>query len=360
MIRSENVTNILIVSPQPQKMTEWLKDIINDFNVRLHRAYTCMDGYNLLERYHPIIIIVDGMVEDMNAMSFVSIVKDVSEYGNNCKLLLYNVERILQNTKADFYCLTSNEIELRETMQAQVRTFINNRLMQFNHSDEIQIARHRQLEQLPRAIDTDLFYVYNIFSPFGELSGDGLDYWLTESQVGFCGFLFDCTGHDLVSYTQGTTIRTLIKKDFTFYSPKDGLFKSLSDVFVDVNNDLFNLDNDPIVAAAIIFCLDLEKQELVCCSAGIPAFYVRHTGQTHLEPIMLQNYILGCEYGVGYEETRLKLDDIEEIMFTSDGFSELFLHKNQLPKPNIAKHDDVSAIRIMFKRHSRKLGIYQH
>ena len=338
---------ILIVSPEAETMQQWLKEALDNFNIAYCPTHNCHEGFDAFARLKPPLIIVDGNVEDMNAMSFGTIIKDMA-VNNDCYLYLYHVEKILQNTKADFFCINERDDELKEAMQAQVRSFLNARFMKYNHSDEINIARSRQLEQLPKPLETPNFNVYNIFSPLSELSGDGLDYWLSKDGKDFFGFLFDCTGHDINSNIQGGTLRAFIKKGCMFFHTR--YLQSLADVFHDVNNDLFELDAEPLVAAAIIFYIDCEKNVMTCCSAGIPAFYMRRVGEDMLKPVMLKNYLLGYEPDVVYDEIEVNLNDVEEIMFTSDGFSELFYHKKDLPKKNIAKHDDVSAIKINIKR----------
>ena len=339
--------NILIVSPKAVIMRTWLVDELKGFNINFKLALSCDEGFDLFNKNKPALVIVDGDVEDMNAMSFVTIIKDTAA-GNYCKCYLYHVDKILQNTKADFYCINENDAELRETMRAQVRAFLNSRYMKYNHADEIQIAKSKQLEQLPKSINNAFFSVYNIFSPLSELSGDGLDYWLSKDEKGFYGFLFDCTGHDLMSFTQGGSLRMLLKKGCMFF--QTGHLSSLSEVFHDVNNDLFDLDVDPMIAAAVMFYIDCENNKLTCCSAGIPSLYLKYTADTELQPFLMKNYLLGFAPNMNYDETEIDLSDVTELMFTSDGFSELFFHRNNLPKENIAKHDDVSAIKIIFKR----------
>lgn len=356
MTRPPQMVHILIVSPKSGIMRNDLTESLEDFYVFFHTAYTCSEGFDLFDKYNPSLVIVDGYVEDMNAMSFVTILKDMvltnGDDGFDYKVYLYQVEKILRNTKADFYCINDNDDEVRETMQAQVRSFLNEHFMKYNHSDEIDVARLKQLEQLPKPIKTDDFIIYNIFSPFFELSGDGLDYWLTKNKKSFYGFLFDCTGHDFNSYVEGNKLRALLKQTFINYYHTNR-FKKLSDVFVLVNKYLFDVDENPLLAAAIIFHIDVEKNELICVSAGIPAFYVRYTAQPSMKPIKLRNFNLGVINDVDFDELKMSLDNVEEIMFTSDGFSELFGHKDNLPKADIAKHDDVSAVKVIFKRHGK-------
>lgn len=50
-----------------------------------------------------------------------------------------------------------------------------------------------------------------------------------------------------------------------------------------------------------------------------------------------------------FVERQLKITDINEIIFSSDGFNEIVYHHDDLPK-KMAKHDDVSAITIKLKR----------
>ena len=118
----------------------------------------------------------------------------------------------------------------------------------------------------------------------------------------------------------------------------------------DVNNDLFSIDNDPTPACAILFDIDLTNQRLRYCSSAIPNFYFIRAGSDRVEEVKLQNYPLAAMEEVEFQEDEMSLDGIRDLIFASDGFSELFLGKrdeNSITS-DIAKHDDVSAVMIRF------------
>ena len=186
----------------------------------------------------------------------------------------------------------------------------------------------------------------NVYSPFSELSGDGLDYWTGEDEHGLYGLLFDCTGHDIVSFLQVGEIRALLKKGCKYY--QSNVYKSLSEIMQNVNTDLFGLHgDDTICTAAIIFYFDFKKNILHYCSAGIPGFYVKYQNAAVIKKIECRNYLIGYTPDATFKTQTLALNDVNEVIFSSDGFSELLFIKGNI---DLAKHDDVSAILITLKR----------
>lgn len=339
------MNQILIISQEAKKLLNWLESIIADYNIDYSLAESGISGIEKYNTCKPCLVFIDCHLKDINGMSLASIIKD-TENGSKCSVYLYNTDKILRNTKADYYFLTLNENELKANITLRTEQFFDERFMKKQHSKELEQAKIRQYEHLPEAIDNNIFKINMLFSPFGELSGDGLDYWFVENKNGLYGLLFDCTGHDINSHTMSEQIRTLLKKALRLYQL--GVFEKLSDVMVDINNDLFDIEINPVPTAAIIFHIDFKDGILRYCTAGIPAFYVKQYGDTDFKEINTANYLLGYETHVQFEEDNMYLENIDEIIFSSDGFSELLY--GQLPKEDIAKHDDVSAIMVRLKR----------
>lgn len=337
------MNQILIISKEANKILTWLQPLFKKYDVLWNLAEDGISGIEKYTKYTPCLVFIDCQLPDFNGMSLASIIKD-TEDGEKSSIYLYNTEKILHNTKADYFFLTLDEQELKVNMYARVEQFLENHFMKKQHSSEIERAKINQYERLPDNMNHTAFQVNILFSPFAELSGDGLDYWIGEDETGLYGFIFDCTGHDIVSFTMAGQIRTLLKKACRVFQM--GIMHQLSDVMADVNHDLFDIDVDPIPTAAIVFYIDLRENILRYCTAGIPAFYVRQEKQ--LKAVPTRNYLLGYEPEVEYTEKRMSLKEVDEIIFSSDGFSELLF--GQLPKKDMAKHDDVSAILIRLKR----------
>ncbi|WP_196601150.1 SpoIIE family protein phosphatase [Pectinatus frisingensis] len=336
--------SILLVTQKPQKIIYCLDKVLKEYHISIYVAKSGLEGISKYTEKVPTMVLIDNNLPDLNGMSFTSILKD-TKTGHNCVVYVFNVDKFLQNTKADYFFPKVDNDNLTECLRLQVKAFFDKRALQSQHSDEIARARLKQNEILPERVETNIFQVDNVYSPFSELSGDGLDYWTGEDKKGLYGLLFDCTGHDIVSFLQVGEIRALLKKGCKYY--QSGVYSNLSEIMKSANEDLFALHgDDTICTAAVIFYFDFEKNILHYCSAGIPSFYIKRGNK--MEEILMENYLIGYEPDVEFDEKVLELEDIDEIIFSSDGFSELLFKDIQDTDP--AKHDDVSAILVKLKR----------
>lgn len=337
---------ILLISNDPAPVMEWLKDWTSKYDVSLFEATDGLSGLQQYNQLHPVLTVIDACLKDLNGMSLASIIKDTQD-GNEATIYLYNLKKILQNTKADFYFVVENDKELYDAMQAQVHSFLEKRFMEKMHSSEIMRAEKQQYDQLPRPIDNSIFKISTLFSPMAKLSGDCYDYWTGEDDTGLYGFLFDCTGHDIMSFSQVGMIRSFLKKSCKMYQM--GLIEGgTSEVLSEVNNDLFTVDTNPTPVAAIVFFINFKDNTLEYCTAGIPSFFIRENGA--IKVIESSNFLLGFIDNSEFHSETMHLDTIDEIIFSSDGFSELLFHNDDIREADIAKHDDVSAITIWLKR----------
>lgn len=342
---------VLIVSPQGQKIFEWLSPICDTFDIVCRTTPNGLDAIRLFYKISPCLIIIDCHLPDINGMSLASILKD-TESGGKSEIYLFNVKQIRKNTKADYFFISHDEKELQLNMSTKTQSFLEKLFMKTQHSTEIERAKINQYEHLPEIINNKTLHVGLLFSPYAELSGDGLDYWLGDEHELY-GLLFDCAGHDIVSFTMAKQIRTLLKRGCISYQL--GVHNNLSDILADVNQDLFNIDVNPEPTCALVFHINLQERRLICCTAGISPFFIKKykNGNEMLEAVKLKNYPLGYEPDIEFNEIEIDLKDIKEIIFSSDGFYELL--NKEYPVDETAKHDDVSAIiiRIKDKRQER-------
>lgn len=343
-----NIQNsILLVMREPKKISGWIQNALKAYsNIHIITAITGMQGFVKFNEYLPSLIIVDHDLPDLSGMSFSSIIKGM-EKGRMSTIYVLGVTSLVQNAKADYFF--PKEVN-KDLFSMQLRTFFDRQVMMAQHSDEIARAKLKQNEFLPEKLDTMSFKVDTIYSPFGELSGDGIDYWYGEDKDGLFGLIFDCTGHDIVSFLQVGEIRALLKRGCKFFQLGMPTTSSLGDILKNVNDDLFALHgDDTIPTAAVVFYFDFKTKTLHYCSAAIPAFYLRYKGESGLKEILMENCLIGYERDSEFEEKSISLEGVEEVIFSSDGFSELLSQNMDLKKIENAKHDDVSAILIQMK-----------
>lgn len=353
----------LAVSSNPH-IAVWLREWVEKHRARVDVAANAVDALRLYKEFSPSLIIIDNELPDMNGMSLASIIKD-GEDGDKVTLILYNMKRILGGAKADVYLpKTTTEAELMDALKAQVVSYFDARYLKAMHSEELHRAKLRQYSLLPSVIQTKQFRVSNVYSPMNELSGDGLDYWIGEDSRGLYGFLFDCTGHDFVSFAQGGSVRGILKKTLRLYQysqdGKKGLgvenCSTLASAMKEFNEFLFLVDKNPEPVSVILFHLNFAQGIFRFCSAGIPAILYRRTGETRHLPLRANNYLIGYEEGVNFTEQELSLTGIDEVIVSSDGFYELVFkgEAEAALSDTIAKHDDVSAIMIELTREGRR------
>ena len=345
--------HILVVSPRAETIRRWIKGKANEyFNASIYIALDGINGLHKVQKYFPVFVIVDDMLPDMSGLSFASVVKDTVE-GQESSILVFGVDEFLMNAKADFFLPPMDDGDLQNFLVAQMESFLKNKYLTQAHREEYRLRKMEQLKQLPKQIDTRWVNISNIFSPYDELSGDGFDYWISpQPNVNdeiLYGFLYDCTGHGPESYPLVSSIRTLLKKNMRLY--EHYRYPSLATVMKKSNDTI--IDTTPrselTPAAAVAFHVSFKEKKLKYCTAGIPSFFVKYVGDHGYEKIDCCNFLLGMFPDVSFDEKEMSLDGIDELVFSSDGFSEILYHQHDDAFQE-AKHDDVSAITIQLKR----------
>lgn len=322
------------------------KDILTIINYR----------FNSLEQIHmddpiaallsskqkkPDIVFVDANMKLLNGFSFSAI---ISGYKENCEIfIICDKEKKYQNIKslsdAHIISFPYNISNLANEIQIILEKHIAIRQNQSfcwssRTGSSIEKVKKDQRNTLPKAIHTSIHIDY-IFSPYDELSGDCLDFWYSPKENIIYGFLFDCTGHDIHSFAQVREMRTLFRLMFALRR------NSLNVWLQNVNNELFRLyDEDTYCTTAIAFEVNLNTNIIRYCSAGIPYFWIKNNGE--YEQVFMENFLIGCEPGCEFEENQVSIYPGKEIIFCSDGLSEL-IGKDlaRLKKP---QQDDISSI----------------
>ena len=345
---------ILIVSPRAEIIREWLKGKADSyFNLSIYIALSGVDGLRKVQKYLPVFIIADNNLPDMNGMSFASITKDTIE-GQESHILVFGIDTFLINAKADSFLPPLDDRQLQIFLTAHMESYLKNKYFVQAHREEYESRKTEQLNQLPKNLDNEFVSISNIFSPYDELSGDGFDYWIppgSQYEGVLYGFLYDCTGHGPESYPFVSSIRKLMKKNLKLYERH--FFHSLAEVMKKANSAIMDTTpgNEMTPAAAVAFYVDFKGKLLKYCTAGIPSFYVRYTGKHGFEKMECRNYLLGMFPDVDFDEEEMSLSGVDELVFASDGLSEIIYHQNDDDVEfREAKHDDVSAINIKLKR----------
>lgn len=337
------VDRVLVISPNGEMIKEWLMQLGKSFSFRISIEDNSIHGLYAAKKQMPMLAIIDDELPDMNGMCLATILHDMVE-GKDTTIYVINVKQLLPNTKADYFLPKMEKDDLKVFLMTQLRTFFTNRNYSRIYSDDIAGKRTDQLANLPRILRGRDFLIQSVFSPYDQLSGDGFNYYLADDGMVY-GYLYDCTGHGPMAYPYVAGIRKILDKSCMLL--ERGFYDNLSQEMADVNRDVFNtaMDGDPATPAVLLFRLDFERDSFQLCSAGIPAFYLKRLDKDIFEKHTVRNFLLGIEEDAFFNEEQFRISDLDEIMLATDGWLEIYNHRNHLPKPS-AKHDDVSMVRI--------------
>lgn len=343
-----NTISILVIKQDAEKFIESLRYGLEN-KADIYSAATGLDGLLMCQNLKPGIVIIDTNLEDLNGMTVSSIIKDNYECRYSLVYLI-GIDCLLENTKADRYINSKIPYEI---LIAQIKRDFKKISGDLELSEEWENGVIRQYDCLVQdfsSVDTGgAFKVNRLLSPYHYLSGDGFFYKLLKSddgdssKDGLYGFIFDCEGHDLSSYGQVAAILYIIKTAMWRY--QSGNLTSLNQVMAAVNEEIFSSYNSTTLIPALCFFMDINATAFRYCSAGIPTFLVKYKGHHKADSIKCRSFILGYDQDSTWDENLLKMDDVEEIILTTDGLNDLLREKSSDDNTQVfAKHDDISAI----------------
>lgn len=225
-------------------------------------------------------------------------------------------------------------------------------------------AQKKQLSGLPAKLVLDRCEIDYIYIPYDYLSGDFFHYRYDKKNQRIIGYLFDCTGHDILAWQQVDTMRVLFNYGITFYENK--IYKSLGEVMSSINENLFNMyGKDADLVAGISYEIDLKHKIFKYSSAALPVLLYSNISEEFnlkkdinkllkFEEKSLSSYALGWENGFKYIENEMSLKTIKKLIITSDGLYDL-LKKAKRESTSImisdkeSYIDDISSIIFNFK-----------
>lgn len=178
--------------------------------------------------------------------------------------------------------------------------------------DELLEAGIFQQSLLPVPLGDKFLKAQGVFYPYGSLSGDFIDYW-QNSDGSLTGYLFDVTGHNVISALQAFSLRTLFRQAAAL-TPK------LHEQLTFINNELWRGAKDPLPAAALLFHLSPKEGILQYAAAGIGPFY--HYDGSAIHKIETSGFLLGVLPDAHYYSSFLKVKGNHFLMFMTDGFLE--------------------------------------
>lgn len=342
--------NILLIVPDPERIIPSFKDIEKFYpEINLIPATTGLEGLELYRKENPFLIIVSNHLQDISGCSVATIIKDNIQHSDDSYVWLVDLDKVILNTKADmFFPEPLNLKKFGHTL----KDFCSSRTRSRIDYDQIKASKNSQLKQIPKRFKNRFFELNCIYSPFSfdGLSGDGAFYHYDESTSRLYGYLFDCTGHDLVAYYNTSSMNQTLWAFFG-YNIKTEIDINLAEVFNQTNKTMFDvIATEEKITAAVIFIIDFKEETMKYCSAGIPYFLVKKQGSRAFEEIRMRNPLLGIDELSEYEEKEISIKNTEKIFISSDGFSKLLLSEERpIEMINNSKNDDTTLLMIDIK-----------
>lgn len=329
-------TKVLIVDDSLfmiQKIKGLLGSISSD--IEFYTTIYPLEGITLFKEHEPEIVLLDANMPDMNGFALCSILRKMKD-GHKAKMYMVTANAMEEHIEQAFH-VGFDYYFMKPIKESLFLGIFKNYFESKNVSSDLYLelcqARNKQEEMLPKKIEMPAFTVDYIFSPYGEVSGDFVDFWLSQDKNRIQGFLFDVAGHEIASAMQVFEIRVLFKQGF-------GLGLKVNEVLSYVNRELFKVRDEPEVVAGLAFELDFRTMMLDFVSAGIPKFFLFE--KKKIEPMDMVGSLLGFKENACYVKKSICVKSVSEIIFSSDGFSELL--SGHVMKRE--KHDDVSAVMI--------------
>lgn len=215
--RSNNNTVLLVAGKDElPAVASFLSSRLSAKGTKILTASTGIDGIFSYNIALPCIVIVDDSLPDMRGSSVCSILR-ASTLGKNAAniFLVGDCASYRFRTFADFFFPKPLQYSFLGNVLDEF--FYQRRVSSPEFYGVIGNAVRKQQSELPKFLDTPRFAVNHVFSPFSELSGDGIDYWTGPDGSDLYGFIFDNTGHDVLAYSQTSSIRTLLRIYFNAY-----------------------------------------------------------------------------------------------------------------------------------------------
>ncbi|HUR83154.1 MAG TPA: SpoIIE family protein phosphatase [Thermoanaerobaculia bacterium] len=176
---------------------------------------------------------------------------------------------------------------------------------------ELEEARRFQLSMLPKEVPHHPGYDVAVFTRTAtEVGGDYYDFHLSDDVLAVT--IGDATGHGAKAGTMVTVIKTL----FAGYSHKIAPADFLGDAAEKIKR--MELGRMAMALSLGVF----DKRTLTLASAGMPPVLIHRAATDAVDEIAIAATPLGT-LGTTYEQTRVKLDSGDTVLFLSDGFPEL-------------------------------------
>ena len=325
---------LLLVGASLHPLQKTLQPMLPD--VKIVVAEDAMQAFRRFIKLHPMAVLADAGLAPINGFSFLSVLRGFTA-ADLCPIYIVAADK-----EKHLPVKIDRIFSARFSPQAFVEQLKHDvaccQVMPM-HMTGYERTVCEQTQQLPTTICRPDIEVSHIYSPYGDFSGDFLDYWMDGQRL--YGFLIDCTGHDINSFSQVREMKIIYHLKFRQYAA------ALEKVMEEINQAIFDeYGARRPLSAGLVFSLNLNQEKLTYCSAGIPEFCVFRDNR--YETVPMENYLIGFSREAVFTAREMSLSGISDIIFATDGLMDLMdKSTNEL---ECAKHDDTTAIFVKIKR----------
>lgn len=340
---------LILIIDDSKFMHAYMKNLLEGFGYRVKFASNGLEGIQLFEESKPAVVLIDAIMPVMDGFMTCSTIRNM-EGGKDALLLMITTEtdatcidKAFRVGFDDYFVKPILDGVFINRMKKLFQDKCLAKLLRNNANPgqiftELNEARCLQLSLLPKPFANQYISVNKIYSPYDQVSGDLLDYWWSDKEKALYGYIVDATGHSVASAMQVCSLRVLFCQ-----LRLSGL--SLSSILGYINFEILK-NQYRYIATAIMFSINFKERKIYYAAAGISPFFIFKGKDTTPQPILTSGYPLGYKKEADYEMNYLSFGDVREIIFASDGFSDMFNSRAEIT----SKHDDASAILIKLQK----------
>lgn len=336
---------VILVIDDSNFIHAYMKSILAPVGCKVVTANNGIEGINLFRQYNPAVVFIDAHMPMMDGFNTCNVIRSM---GNGKDALLYmittddtqkTIDKAFESGFDDYY---KKPFQMDTVFTTKIKKFVKRSKSRSDYENiKKQLHKTKALQNilLPHSFSNSCVKVTHIYSPLEDVSGDMLDYWWDKKDKSLNGYILDAMGHGVSAAMNVSAIRMLFCQATSCGLKLDSAFSYINSEFYrsNTNKTASRRRSTSTITTAILFRINFSENTMQYVSAGISPFFV--TTKDGTRPVVTKGLPLGYTAKVQYKIENMPLEGIREVIFCSDGFSDLYFKEEVL-----GKHDDASAI----------------
>lgn len=312
------MTSVLIVDDEP-KVLNALQRCLRQVDIESDVYVSAKDALKSLLHKDYDCIISDYKMPEMDGLEFLEMASEVAS----------DVPRLLLSGHADFDVLVQainncgvdsflskpwlNAVLVEKVMDSiELRKTQKNQLVETHEiQEQILVASLRQVENLPCETRTRSIHASFLFKPLKKLSGDIVDYELSDTEFNFA--VIDTAGHGTAAAMESYALQKQLDLSEGL-NPKE---------FVEDINNRYTTGEEARLFTMTIGNINFEKDTLSLCQAGHPNVYlVRESNGITIDRLGHAGLPIGYLKNESYDVHNVALKNNDYLVAFSENFTE--------------------------------------